>query len=250
MKVDISPSGSSSAGKPKAGGGCPIYDLTPFTMLDYPETIACIIWLAGCNMRCGYCHNPQIVRARGRIDEESVLDFLKKRQGLLGGVVLSGGEATTYHDLPTFARKVKALGYKIKLDTNGCKPKMVETLVREKLVDYIALDYKAPEAKFKAVTGINHFPKFRQSLAFLCTEANIPFEVRTTVHTSQLDEEDLNTIVADLSSLGYKGTFHIQNFRCDNARSTLGGLTNQTRLLQKDKLASPTDFKLNFRNFA
>lgn len=90
-------------------GALPIYSVTPFTMLDFPERTACIIWFSGCNMRCSYCHNPQIVKGKGRGDVEQVLDFLKKRQGLLDGVVLSGGEASAYPGLPDFIRQVKHL---------------------------------------------------------------------------------------------------------------------------------------------
>ena len=109
-------------------------------MLDFPGCAACIVWIAGCNMRCGYCHNPQIVLGKGRIGEGAVMDFLTRRRGLLDGVVLSGGEATTWSGLANFAEKVKAMGFAIKLDTNGLAPGVTPRLLEEKLLDRLALD--------------------------------------------------------------------------------------------------------------
>ncbi|MDR0762368.1 MAG: radical SAM protein, partial [Campylobacteraceae bacterium] len=97
----------------------PIFDITPFTMLDYPEHLSCIVWFAGCNMRCSYCYNPHIVLGEGNIGIDELLNFLRTRAGRLEGVVLSGGECTLYPELPKLCREIKELGFKIKLDTNG-----------------------------------------------------------------------------------------------------------------------------------
>lgn len=127
----------------KKSGVLPIYSVTPFTMLDFPDRIACIIWFSGCNMRCPYCHNPQIVKGKGKGSVEEVLAFLEKRKGLLDGVVLSGGEASYNPGLPDFIQRVKDMGYAIKLDTNGLRPEIIETFLAQNMLDYVALDYKA-----------------------------------------------------------------------------------------------------------
>ena len=104
----------------------PVYGLTPFTMLDYPDRTACIIWFAGCNMRCAYCHNPEIVLGgKGTMQLGEIFMFLEKRKGLLSGVVLSGGEASVYPQIEEVAAKIKQMGFDIKLDTNGTRPEII-----------------------------------------------------------------------------------------------------------------------------
>ena len=227
----------------------PIYSVTPFTMLDFPGKTACIVWFSGCNMRCGYCHNPQIVKGKGRGDIHQVLDFLDKRKGLLDGVVLSGGEASLYIEIETFIAEIREKGYAIKLDTNGTRPDLVKKLLDRKWLDYVALDYKAPPEKFKHVTGIDHFRNFEETLSLLCNQNHMPFEVRTTVHTDLLDENDIAAIISDLEEKGYKGTYYIQNFRADNNRPTLGFLPPPKRALRLDLIPSTVGFSVSFRNF-
>lgn len=228
----------------------PIYSVTPFTMLDFPDKTACIIWFSGCNMRCGYCHNPQIVKGKGRGSAEEVLAFLKKRQGLLDGVVLSGGEASAYPGLPHFIKQVRSLGYDVKLDTNGLRPDIIEDFLNQGFLDYIALDYKAPPEKFKKVTGVDKYEAFNKTLDLLCKQKTVPLEVRTTVHTALMDEEDVNHIIHDLDERGYSGTYYVQNFRSDNERPTLGMLPEQKRKLDCSLLHAPAGFDLEFRNFS
>lgn len=228
----------------------PIYSLTPFTLLDFPEHTACIIWFSGCNMRCAYCHNPQIVKGKGTEKIDYILAFLEKRRGLLDGVVLSGGEATLYPGLPAFARKIKEMGYAIKLDTNGTRPDVVQNLLNEGLLDYVALDYKAPPEKFKAVTGIDKFRHFEKTLDLLCNKNAVYFEIRTTVHTALINERDIATIINHLENRQYKGTYYIQNFLADNDHPTLGFLPPQKRLLDISSLPKNTKFSMKFRNFA
>jgi pyruvate formate lyase activating enzyme len=227
----------------------PVYAVTPFTMLDFPNKTACIIWFAGCNMRCPYCHNPQIIKSKGRGTVDDIWRFLNKRQGLLDGVVLSGGEATSYPDIISFAQKLRELGYSIKLDTNGTRPTVVKEMLDKHLVDYIALDYKSPPEKFLKVAGIKNFETFNQTLETLCLQSNIPFEIRTTVHTDLLDEDDINKIINTLEEKNYQGTYYIQNYIDDNDRPTLGNLRSQSRLLDKSRLLTPTKFNIEFRNF-
>jgi pyruvate formate lyase activating enzyme len=227
----------------------PVYSVTPFTMLDFPGRTACIVWFSGCNMRCGYCHNPQIVRGKGRGTAQEVLAFLRKRQGLLDGVVLSGGEASVYPGLPDFIRQARDLGYAIKLDTNGLRPGIVRDFLAEGLLDYVALDYKAPPEKFKKVTGTLKFKDFSETLDLLCDQEKVPFEVRTTVHTALIDENDINGIITDLEERNYRGCYYVQNFRADNDRPTLKFLPRQFRTLDIAALSLPRNFRLSFRNF-
>ena len=189
----------------------PLYDITPFTALDYPDHLATIFWFAKCNMRCVYCYNKDIVFGEGEKSEEEAIAFLKSRIGLLEAVVLSGGEATLYSDLVAFCKKIKQLKFKIKLDTNGLKPETVQELVENKLVDTIALDYKAPKEKYFEITKDKHFDSFSKTLNFLI-QKQFPFEVRTTVHSDLLRVEEINRIIKDLYKRGYRGTYYLQPF--------------------------------------
>jgi len=191
--------------------GAPIYDITPFTLLDYPDKTACIIWYAGCNMRCGYCYNPDIVLGKGKISIEEVIRFLKSRKGLLDGVVMSGGECTMHPTLTTFAQEVKKLGLLIKVDTNGSRPEVLKKLYENGTLDYVALDFKATPQKFQSITRSNLFTPFEKSLSFLI-DNSIPFEVRTTVHSKQLSSEDIYCMRDFLLKAGYRGTYYLQHF--------------------------------------
>ena len=190
----------------------PIYDITKFTHLDYPEHLACILWFAGCNMRCDYCYNKDIVFAKnGAYSLNDALAFLQTRQSLLDGVVLSGGEASLQELIP-FCKSIKKLGFSIKLDTNGTNPQLIKQLIALELLDYIALDYKAPKEKFQAITHSRNYDAFGETLTFLI-EADFDFEVRTTLHADLLNEHDINAIIRDLEQKSYNKTYYIQEFR-------------------------------------
>ncbi len=207
-----------------------VYDITKFTHLDYPDKLACIVWFYGCNMRCAYCYNDDIVYAnKGNFSLDDVLEFLKSRQGLLDGVVLSGGEATNYN-LTSFVKKVKELGFAIKLDTNGTNFNNLLKLCSSGFIDYVALDYKAPEYKFKALTLSNRFGEFSKSLNYLL-ESSIAFEVRTTVHADLLDEQDINEIIVDLAKRGYKRDYFIQEFL--TTKSNIGNIKAPEKSISK-----------------
>lgn len=226
----------------------PVYDITPFTMLDYADHMACIIWFTGCNFRCDYCHNPDIVKSgRGTKSIDDVMAFLKSRIGRLEAVVLSGGECTLFPNIIQFARDVKSLGFKVKMDTNGTRPCVVKQMVEEGLVDFIALDYKAPEAKFYDVTRSKKWNFYQQTLEFLCSKKLVPFEVRTTVHTGLLNENDLKQITNDLNNKGYEGSYYVQNYR--HQEVTLGGLEEQRVKLGISKIEAGDSFKIRYRNF-
>ncbi|BBG65260.1 ribonucleotide reductase of class III (anaerobic), activating protein [Hydrogenimonas sp.] len=189
----------------------PIFDITPFTHLDYPRKLACIVWFCGCNMRCMYCYNSDIVFAKeGNYGVEELYDFLRRRTGLLDGVVLSGGEPTI-HDLLPVCRKIRDLGFSIKLDTNGLNTEVIKSLTQEGLVDYIALDFKAINGKFGYITGSSKYTAFTETLEFLVSSGS-EFEVRTTIHSDLLQPEDINAMMKELKKYGYTGPYYLQRF--------------------------------------
>ncbi|MFA5461316.1 MAG: anaerobic ribonucleoside-triphosphate reductase activating protein [Sulfurimonas sp.] len=219
-----------------------IYDLTSFTHLDYQDHLSCIVWFSGCNMRCDYCYNKDIVFAKdGKFSYRDILDFLKTRVNLLEAVVLSGGEASS-HELVPFCLKIKELGFKIKLDTNGTNFANVKELIELNLLDYIALDYKAPKAKFTQITHSNKFDEFSKTLDFLI-EQNFDFEARTTLHSDLLDYNDINEIMSDLTERGYAKEYYIQEFV--ETDSNIGDLKSPKNAFNKAFLKS--DLKIIFR---
>lgn len=238
-----------------------IYSFSPFTLLDYPNETACIVWFSGCNLRCLYCHNTAIVLHRGdghNCSEKKLLEFLSGRRGLLGGVVLSGGEATTYSHLLELAQRIRAMAFKLKLDTNGSRPQVVQELLDNRLLDYIALDYKAPPAKMEQVTGITatdrYSENFRRTLMMVIAYNNarddqvLGLEIRTTFHPDLMDEDDLNFIIKDLDSVGYRGTYYIQNV-VSSGEATFGNIAAPMRRLDESRLLEPHNFTIALRNF-
>jgi len=188
-----------------------IYDITKFTHLDYPDHLACIVWFSGCNMRCDFCYNRDIVFAKdGKYSYSDVLKFLKTRVNLLDAVVLSGGEASS-HELVEFSQEIKKLGFLIKLDTNGTNYNSLKELLELNLLDFVALDYKAPKDKFMQITHSQKYDEFSKTLNLLI-DNGINFEVRTTLHNELLDVGDINTIIEDLTVRGYKNKYYIQRF--------------------------------------
>ena len=141
------------------------------------------------------------------------------------------------------------MGYAVKLDTNGLRPDIINSFLEQKFLDYVALDYKAPPQKFKKVTGTNQYQTFSQTLDLLCKQNTVPFEVRTTVHTDLMDEEDVSDIIRDLDDRGYTGIHAIQNFTHSDDRPTLKHMREQSRILDIDRLYTPSGFSLTFRNF-
>lgn len=174
-----------------------IYGFQKTTLLDYPGHVAATVFVGGCNFRCPFCHNGLLVlepQTQPRIPEEEVFSYLRKRQGILEGVCVTGGEPTLQQDLADFLRRLKELGYLVKLDTNGSRPVVLEQLLQEGLLDYVAMDIKASPDNYAAAAGLEEpdFDKIRQSIRLL-TESNISYEFRTTVvkgiHTVEEFEE-------------------------------------------------------------
>lgn len=213
----------------------PIYSLTPFTLLDYPHKSACILWFAGCNMRCLYCYNPEIVLGKGSLSFEKIFSFLNSRKNLLDAVVFSGGECLLHKKIIPLITEVKKMGFLVKIDTNGSSPEVMQQLLNQHLIDYIAIDYKTPKSKFQAITQSDLYDSFEKTLD-LILEAKIPFEVRTTYHSDLITEDDLKEMVAFLDSKNYSGNYYIQYFK--NNVETLSKLERSNNKIDCEKLST------------
>ena len=165
-----------------------------FSLIDYPGKICAIVFTQGCNFRCPYCHNPELVKPElfeRPIPEEEILSFLKNRVGKLDAVEITGGEPTLQRDLLEFIKKIKDMGFLMKLDSNGTNPEILEKAIKEKIVDYLAMDVKAPLEKYSKVVGTKvDTKKIRQSID-LIMNSGIDYEFRTTIVRSLLSKEDI-----------------------------------------------------------
>lgn len=175
-----------------------IQGLQKLTLLDYPEKVACTIFTAGCNFRCPFCHNASLVThvdAHNEMQKEEVLGFLRKRQGILDGVCISGGEPLLQPDIEEFLVEVKNIGYAVKLDTNGSNAVLLRHLAEQGLVDYVAMDIKNAPGKYGETIGIKgyHLENILQSVDFLLSGA-VPYEFRTTVVRELHKREDFAAI--------------------------------------------------------
>lgn len=173
-----------------------ISGIQKLTLLDYPGTVACTLFTAGCNFRCPFCHNAMLVLPEqiedASLGEDEILSFLKKRQGVLDGVAITGGEPLLHRDMPELLGKIKALGYKIKLDTNGSNPELLRSIIENRLVDRVAMDIKnAPEAygETVGVAGLDLAPIEKSKDMLL--RGDIDYEFRTTVVKGIHTEESL-----------------------------------------------------------
>ena len=188
-----------------------IQGIQKMTLLDYPGKCACTVFLAGCNLRCPFCHNASLVLTRPEpvMTEEEFFAFLKKRKGLLDGVCVTGGEPTLRKDLPDLIRRIKELGYLVKLDTNGSNPEILGQLLKENLLDYVAMDIKnCPERYVQTCGGMDILPQVEECLAIM-KESTVEYELRTTLCKPFHDSKALESIGRWLS--GTKN-YYLQNF--------------------------------------
>jgi len=164
------------------------------SLIDYPGKVCAIVFTLGCNFRCGYCHNPELIypdKFPKRIPAKDVFQFLKKRQKKIDAVTITGGEPTLQPDLIDFMRSIKKLGFLIKLDSNGILPQVIKKIIDLKLVNYLAMDIKAPMKKYSQITGVNvDTEKIEQSIK-LIMNSKLAYEFRTTIVKSQLNQNDL-----------------------------------------------------------
>lgn len=222
-----------------------IHGLNKTTLLDYPGRVAATIFTGNCNFRCPFCHNASLVLnpdSQPAFSEEEVLSFLKKRKGILSGVCISGGEPTLQPDLPLFLSKIKELGYAIKLDTNGYRPDVLQTLLEAGLLDYIAMDIKSCFERYPLVCGIPDLDieKIKTSM-HLIIHSGLAYEFRTTI-TKELHP------ISDLVKLSYeiKGchAYFLQPFQ--DSGDILGGdfsgysLTELREIYEQIKEVIPT----------
>lgn len=177
-----------------------IFGINKLTLMDFPNRTACILFVGGCNMRCPYCHNSTIVEGGQPIDQTDIVDYLTKRRAMLEGVVISGGEPTIYPDLPQYISDIRAMGYDIKLDTNGTNPDMLAHLIDNKLVDYVAMDIKNSLDKYATTAGLAHTDtnNITRSIQLLMS-SQVPHEFRTTV-VSQLHDSSSFVGIANMIS--------------------------------------------------
>lgn len=168
--------------------------LQKLTLLDFPQKVACTVFLTGCNFRCPFCHNTPLLEVHEAISEDELFSFLKKRQGMLDGVAITGGEPLIYADIAPLLQKIKDMGYAIKLDTNGSFPERLRSLIDARLVDYVAMDIKNSPEKYELTAGAKGIlPAVQESVALLKSEA-IPYEFRTTVVDELHEPEDFHAI--------------------------------------------------------
>jgi len=182
------------------------------SLLDYPGNVSAIIWTVGCNFRCPFCYNKTLVlgTTHSFFSEDEVFQFLEKRQGMLDGVVISGGEPLLQDDINEFIRRIKQLGYQVKIDTNGSLPEKLLELLKNHLVDYIAMDVKAPRGKYEMLVGGKvDLAKIAQSIE-LIKNSEVEYEFRTTVVPDLLQQEDIVEIAQWIQ--GAK-RYYLQQFR-------------------------------------
>ena len=202
-----------------------IAGLQKLTLLDFPGHTACTVFTAGCNLRCPFCHNSELVlpeRTPPRLDEEEFFAFLSKRQGILEGVCVTGGEPLLQADIDQFLRRIKQMGFAVKLDTNGCFPQTLRRLVEQGLVDYVAMDVKNSRERYGATVGIADFDTtgVEESVQFLLSGA-VDYELRTTVTAQYHDEESLCSLARWISGAR---RYALQSFR-DSGDVLSAGLT-------------------------
>jgi pyruvate formate lyase activating enzyme len=162
------------------------------SLLDYPDRISAIVWTSGCNFRCPFCYNTALALGKGNVfPEDEILSFLSKRKGLVEGVVVTGGEPFMQEDLPVFLTKIKSLGFLVKVDTNGAYPEKLKALIESQLVDYIAMDVKAPKEKYSQLAGVPvDVSRINASIDLIKQKAP-QYEFRTTFVPTLLVKEDI-----------------------------------------------------------
>lgn len=209
-----------------------------FTLIDYPTKLSSIIFLSGCNFRCPFCYSgelvlPDKIKEHPKIEKGKIIDFLKERRGMLDGVVICGGEPTLNNDLKNFCAEIKDLGYSIKLDTNGSNPEVVQELIDKKLIDYIAMDIKAPlnSDNYKKAVGVEiDIEEIKQSIAII-KDSGIDYEFRTTVVPGIHTEEDIISIARAIAPAK---KYFIQQFVSE--KSTIDNSLKATKPFSYEKL--------------
>ena len=190
-----------------------IEGIQKLSLLDYPNKLSCIIFTHGCNFKCPFCQNSTLIdnNYSDCINEEEVFNYLNKRKGIIEGVVISGGEPTLQIGLKKFIKKIKNMGFLVKLDTNGFNSKVLRELIEDNLVDYVAMDIKNEICKYSVTCGLNKMKidNILESINIL-ESSNIDYEFRTTIMKEYHDVESIKSI---LKLIGNKPKYFLQNFR-------------------------------------
>jgi len=185
------------------------------TLIDYPGRVAATVFLIGCNFRCPFCYSaelvlPEKIKLQPRISDKEFFGFLRDRRGLLEGIVVCGGEPTIHQELPDFIKKIKDLGFLVKLDTNGSNPRMLKELIDKKLIDYVAMDVKTCREKYNEAVGVGvRISDIEESIKIL-KEGKIDYEFRTTVVPTVHLKEDILRVAEWLKPAK---KYYLQGFR-------------------------------------
>lgn len=214
-----------------------ISGMQKLTLLDYPGKTACLLFTQGCNFRCPFCHNKDLLENNKPdlpVSEEEVFNYLNKRQGILDGVCITGGEPLLQKDIESFIKKIKDMGFKVKLDTNGSCPATLKKLLDNNLLDYIAMDVKDDFSSYDKTSGIAaiNIENIKKSIDII-ENSNVEYEFRTTVVKELHDYNHLEHIC---EYIGKNAKYYIQNYRdCDTVLNR--GLTgfSETELLDIEK---------------
>ncbi len=215
-----------------------ISGMQKLTLVDYPGHTACLIFTQGCNFRCPFCHNSDLVigaNNSNKIDEQVLFDYLDKRKGLIDGVCISGGEPLLQKDIKLFIEKIKEKGYKVKLDTNGSKPDVLENLIEHNLIDYVAMDVKNVFNKYDLTIGCkSNVEDIKKSISIL-KSSSIDYEFRTTIAKELHSLEDIRGI---LEYLGADVKYYLQNYNdCETVlKKGLSGFSDDELLEIKQNL--------------
>ncbi len=190
-----------------------IKGFVPTSMVDWPGKIISVIFLPGCNFRCSFCHNPELIFGYDKMEDikiEDIFDYLKKRKEWIDGVCITGGEPTLHKNLPDFINLLSHMGYKVKLDTNGTNPKMLKKLIKNDLLDFVAMDIKAPLEKYSETTNVEINKEDINESIDILKNGKINYEFRTTIVPDFIGEEEMRKIGKWL--LGAKH-YIVQQFR-------------------------------------
>lgn len=190
-----------------------IKGFVPVSLVDWPGKIASVVFVGGCNFRCHFCYNPELVLHSDKlpsINEEEIFEYLNKKKNWLDGVVISGGEPTLKKGLLHFCQKVKDLGFLVQIQTNGTNPEMLQKLIQRELVDYIAMDIKEPLEKYESIVGVPiDKEKIQKSIDLIIKNPQIQSEFRTTIVPGLINKEDIEQIGEWIGS----GVYYLQQFR-------------------------------------
>ncbi len=215
------------------------------SFVDYPGKIASVVFTQGCNLNCGYCHNSGLIDCNSNtqlVQYDYVLDWISKRNGMIDAVVITGGEPTIQGDLLTFVRELKGRGLYVKLDTNGTNPTKLKSLIEEKLVDFIAMDLKAPLNKYADVCGMKHMDLLSiKKSADIIKKSGVNYEFRTTL-CSELDGDDIAQLVSDFQ---VSSNYIVQHCRSNESSESFKEKIDISKIIQQIK----QEIACSFRGF-